>query len=272
MPHILRRTVYVTEGISVAQVQEALETLALNSDRVIDVVAVERTADYPGYDVAVRVAGTADSVDQDLCHITGELLGRKKTALDVDLATRDCPMLVSFARPADNDEVDGQPARATDVFFVECLVEVALELIERFGLDRSRDLPPWFAELSAPRGADSLAGDKSARSVEQQRRQAARRLLFSYGYEPEVPWHRPGDSERIGFLISRDLSTVETEVLHHPYHQLYNAYSPWWQLPKTLAIGNLSELSTIEFVGNMIPLGIVSDHSWRPLGWTDDVD
>lgn len=33
----------------------------------------------------------------------------------------------------------------------------------------------------------------------------------------------------VHFCVSRDLSDCYAEVAHHPFHQLWNAYSPFWR-------------------------------------------
>ena len=48
----------------------------------------------------------------------------------------------------------------------------------------------------------------------------------------------------IGFIVSRDLKKVVPEVLHHPFHQLWNAYSPWRKIP-VRDISSLDELKDI---------------------------
>ena len=46
------------------------------------------------------------------------------------------------------------------------------------------------------------------------------------------------------FLVARDLSTIGPFHVHYPFHQLWNAYSPFKEMP-TVNIQSLEEISTL---------------------------
>ncbi len=62
-----------------------------------------------------------------------------------------------------------------------------------------------------------------------------------------------GIAERMGtparpfcFLVARDLTFVEPGPVHYPFHQLWNAYSPFEQLAER-TISDLTELQNLTY-------------------------
>lgn len=47
------------------------------------------------------------------------------------------------------------------------------------------------------------------------------------------------------FLVARDLSTIDPFHVHYPFHQLWNAYSPFESMSE-IVIANLDELRNLD--------------------------
>ena len=189
-------------------------------------------------------------------------------------------MLIEFAYPESDDYSSG--TCPVDLFFVECQTEVALDLIDRFDLytddhhRRGLVLSPGFSEDKYIPLAEFFRISEEEWS--HQKSMPVGGMLYDRSihpyieqcsHRPSIPMHRMGDVERVGFRVARDLSSVAADVLHRPYHQMYNGWSPWWQLPEALAISDLSELSDIEWVPGMLPCGN-GINGWRPPDWAWD--
>lgn len=272
-----RRSIYISQGAVVSQVWEAVNSVLPTFDREFEVKAVvEATDEHADYDIAVRLYGIEHAVDLELRSTVSalrRLLWHHKFAIDVDLETRNEPMLISFVYPDfqrhdSGAHGEGSTSDGIALFFVECLENVAAELIERFDLrdeeSRNRSMIPFDTQNGDGRTPSSDIPSSEAKPIG-----ASSKRSPPHDRMARVPTHRPGDSERIGFRIARDLSLMDIQVLHHPYHQLYNAHSPWWALPRTRAISNLAELVDVELGAGMVPLGIVGERGWRPPGWKE---
>jgi hypothetical protein len=47
------------------------------------------------------------------------------------------------------------------------------------------------------------------------------------------------------FLVARDLSSIDPHEFHYPFHHMWNAYSPFAEMPE-MKISRLEELASIE--------------------------
>jgi hypothetical protein len=66
-----------------------------------------------------------------------------------------------------------------------------------------------------------------------------RHTKSSYGW----PHHFDG-KDQCCFLVARDLRFIQAFHAHYPYHQLWNAYSPFGPVPDTV-IATLDELAEL---------------------------
>jgi len=70
-------------------------------------------------------------------------------------------------------------------------------------------------------------------------RMSIEKVKTHYGW----PHHFEGES-RCCFLVARDLSFIHAFHAHYPFHQLWNAYSPFRDVPEK-TIGTLDSLSAM---------------------------
>lgn len=66
-----------------------------------------------------------------------------------------------------------------------------------------------------------------------------------FSYEQYIKdWYGIDEMPNICLVIKRDLSEFAVEQYNHPFHHLWNGYSPWEKI-KTVAINDLSDLAVL---------------------------